>query len=165
MIKNVCKTIIIDKNRNTHPKNRIFIYIYRYGSFYLRKSNENWIYKIVAILFRILAKITFNRYNHIPLETAIGSGLVLPHPMGIVISGDAKLGNNVTIMHQVTIGDNVTATKPSSPKIGDNVFIGAGAKIIGGCNIGNNVIIGANTVVTKDVNDNRTVVGVNKIIK
>ena len=52
-----------------------------------------------------------------------------------------------------------------APRIGNNVFIGAGAKILGSVYIGNNVKIGANAVVTKDVPDGSTVVGVNKIIK
>lgn len=164
MSREVHNLIKMDKVANKHPKNRIFIYVYRYGNFYLKKANKNYLYKIKSILFRILAKITFNRYNHIPLETTIGGGIILPHPIGVVISGNARLGNNVTIMHQVTIGDNVTVENDSSPKIGNNVFIGAGAKIIGGCSIGDNVIVGANTVVTKDVDANQTVIGVNKIL-
>lgn len=90
----------------------------------------------------------------------------LPHGLnGIIISRKAKLGVNATILHQVTIGIRMTAAKSDkkedaiAPEIGDNVFIGAGAKIIGNITIGDNVIIGANAVVTKNVPNNHTVVG------
>ena len=84
-----------------------------------------------------------------------GPGFVLIHSYGVVINSSVKGGENVKIEHSVTIG----AEKGKSPIIGDNVFIGAGAKIIGGIRIGNNVKIGANAVVVKDVPDNCTAVG------
>ena len=82
----------------------------------------------------------------------------LPHQLnGIIISPYAKIGKNCTIYQQVTIaqvGENKSAT------IGDNVLIGAGAKIIGAVNIGNNVKIGANAVIVKDIPSDSTAVGV-----
>jgi len=84
-----------------------------------------------------------------------------PHGFaGIFVSEGAKIGKNCVIFHQVTIGSN---TLPGSagqgfPTLGDNVYIGCGAKIIGNVHIGNNVRIGANCVVTRDVPDNATVV-------
>lgn len=68
--------------------------------------------------------------------------------------GGATIGRNVTIFHQVTIG----RSRGKAPVIGDNVFIGPGAKIFGGIRVGNNVKIGANCVVFQDVPDNSTVV-------
>lgn len=80
---------------------------------------------------------------------------ILPHGIkGIVIAGGAKIGNNVTISHQVTIG----RSKNLVPIIGDNVYIGPGAKSFGGIQIGNNVRIGANCIVFQDIPDNATVV-------
>ena len=83
---------------------------------------------------------------------------ILPHHLnGIIISHYAKIGKNCTIYQQVTIAqdeNNMAAT------IGDNVIIGAGAKIIGNVKIGDNVKIGANAVVTKDIPSNSTAVGV-----
>lgn len=73
---------------------------------------------------------------------------------GIVIAGGAKIGKNCYISHQVTIG----RSKNQVPVIGDNVYIGPGAKIFGGIKVGNNVRIGANCVVFQDVPDNATVV-------
>ena len=90
----------------------------------------------------------------------------MPHGLsGVIISRKAKIGNNCTILHQVTIGTRMTAAKSDrkedaiAPIIGNNVFIGAGAKIIGDIHIGDNVLIGANAVVTKDVPSDYTVVG------
>lgn len=89
-----------------------------------------------------------------------------PHGLnGIIISRKAVIGKNATILHQVTIGTRMIAAKIKrqedaiAPVIGDNVFIGTGAKIIGNIHIGNNVLIGANAVVTKDVPDNYTITG------
>jgi serine O-acetyltransferase len=86
----------------------------------------------------------------------IGPGLVIVHSIGIVINSNVKAGKNLVIEHGVTIG----AEKNRSPILGDNVFIGAGAKIIGGIKIGSDVKIGANAVVTKDLPDGATAVGV-----
>ena len=80
--------------------------------------------------------------------------------LGIFISDKAKIGRNAVIFHHVTIGSNNLrdTSKRGSPIIGDNVYIGTGAKIIGGIRIGNNVRIGANCIVAKDVPDNCVVV-------
>ena len=79
----------------------------------------------------------------------------LPHGLnGIIVSNDAIIGRQCQLYHQVTIGGG----NGGSPVIGDNVLIGAGAKIIGPVKIGNNVKIGAGCVVTIDVPDDATVV-------
>jgi serine O-acetyltransferase len=93
--------------------------------------------------------------------TAIFDGIPkFPHPYGIFISSGARIGRNCVIFQQVTIGSN---TIPDSrgmgfPSIGDDCYIGAGAKIIGNVNVGNNCRIGANCVVVDDVPDNSVVV-------
>ena len=76
---------------------------------------------------------------------------------GIVIHPKAIIGPGTVIQHRVTIGEKETGCVPV---IGKNCFIGAGAIVIGGIKIGDNVKIGAGAVVTKDVPDNCTVVGV-----
>jgi len=85
-----------------------------------------------------------------------GPGFVLIHSIGIVINGAVRGGSNVKIEHQVTIG----AERNVSPILGDNIFLGAGAKIVGGVSIGSNVKIGANAVVVNDLPNNVTAVGI-----
>jgi serine O-acetyltransferase len=83
-------------------------------------------------------------------------GFVLMHPIGVVINSSTTAGNNITVESGVVIG----AEKGFSPCLGNNVFIGAGAKIIGKVTIGDNVKIGANAVVVKDIPDNCTALGI-----
>ena len=89
-----------------------------------------------------------------------GKGFVLMHPVGVVINGGVKGGDNVVIESGVVIGAARNGLPVEVPVIGNNVFIGAGAKVLGGIKIGNNVKIGANAVVVKDVCDGATVVGI-----
>lgn len=86
----------------------------------------------------------------------IGGGWVLMHGFGVVLNGGAKIGRNCTMYHGVTIG---TIDMKTFPVVGDNVYIGADAKILGNIHVGNNVKIGAGAVVVDDVPDNCTVVG------
>ena len=77
-----------------------------------------------------------------------------PHkPMGIFIAPEAKIGRGATIYQQVTIGVNDTIGSPKfgSPVIGENVYIGAGAKIIGKIVVGDNAVIGSGAIVVRDV--------------
>lgn len=107
-------------------------------------------------------ELFFNRCNTIFCSCIIGRGaefgpgLVLIHSLGVVINGNVRGGSGVKIEHQVTIG----AEKRQTPVLGDDVFIGAGAKIIGPVTIGRGVRIGANAVVVKDIPDFATVVGI-----
>lgn len=98
--------------------------------------------------------------------TKIGGGLVLPHLNGIIIHPTAQIGDNCTIYQQVTIGVNDFDEQipRKAAVIGNNCYIGAGAKIIGNIRIGDNVRIGANAVVISDVPSNCTVVGFNRIL-
>ena len=120
----------------------------------------------VWILIKVLMLYYIKRcdaFNNASMGTDLNYGASfktpphLPHGLnGIIINHRAVFGKNCTIFHQVTIGSGRDGRAPS---FGDNVMIGAGAKIIGGCKIGNNVSIGAGAVVTKDIPDNSTVVG------
>jgi serine O-acetyltransferase len=97
----------------------------------------------------------------IPLSTIITDKPVFPHGLnGIFISQRAVIGKNCVIFQQVTIGSNSLkdSQKIGAPVLGDNVYIGAGAKIIGKITIGSNVRIGANAIVVMDIPDNSTVV-------
>jgi serine O-acetyltransferase len=102
------------------------------------------------------------------LECRIRSPLLMPVPMGIVIERGVQLGSRVTVMHQVTIGrkDPVVPREHGGnlAVIEDNVFIGAGAKVLGPVRIGRGATVGANAVVTRDVPSHCTVVGANRIL-
>ena len=92
----------------------------------------------------------------------IGPGLFLPHTVGTVI-GSWKIGANVTIFQQVTLGARTVDIKFTTtllPEIADNVTIGTGAKVLGGIRLGNNVTVGANAVVLQSVEPGETVVGI-----
>ena len=85
-----------------------------------------------------------------------GPGFVLIHSYGVVINSSVRGGKDVKLEHLVTIG----AERDESPVLGDDVFLGAGSKVVGGVTIGSNVKVGANAVVVSDVPDNATAVGV-----
>jgi serine O-acetyltransferase len=92
--------------------------------------------------------------------TNIGYGFYIGHFGGIVVNGQSRIGNNVNISHGVTLGQANRGRNIGYPTVGDYVYIGPGAKIIGNVNIGNHAAIGANSVVTKDVPNNAVVAGV-----
>lgn len=100
----------------------------------------------------------------LPCEVEIGDNFIIDHFGGIVISGYAKFGHNCRIRNGVVVGlKNIN--NPVGPQIGNDVDIGAGAKILGAIQIGNRVTIGANAVVIKDVPDDSIAVGVPATIK
>ncbi len=90
----------------------------------------------------------------------LGRRLIIDHGMGVVIGETAEIGNDVYIYHQVTLGGTSTAPGKRHPTVGDNVIIGAGAKVLGAIQIGENARIGANAVVVATVPAGTTVVGI-----
>lgn len=90
----------------------------------------------------------------------IGKGLFIDHGMGVVIGETTVIGRNVTLFQGVTLGGTGKEKGKRHPTLGNNVVVGAGAKILGNIRIGNNVMVGANAVVVRDVPDDSTVVGV-----
>lgn len=155
-----------DYKRNRKSKKvLVVITIYRLGNKIYYSKIPNLIRKILLVIIR-LNQLIFSEMAfgiEIPFEAKIGGGIRLVHLNGIVIGADAVIGDRCTIFHQVTIGANehkINIKKTAT--IGDNVYIGCGAKIIGNIKIGNNVKIGANAVVTKDVQDGLTVTEFNR---
>lgn len=115
--------------------------------------------------FRLAYIKRCDAFNCASLGTDLGRGArfkstpKFPHGLnGIIVSPNAIIGERAYIYQQVTIGDDGRG-EYNAPVIGDNVVIGAGAKIIGKIRIGNNVKIGAGAIVVEDVPDNATVVG------
>lgn len=125
-----------------------------YGGFFQYKSNA----KKVSSLYISYLK---NYNSFIGFNAKFKSPPITPHGLNrIHISENAVIGSNCIIFQQVTIGSNTLKGSPhyGSPNIGDNVLIGAGAKIIGNVFIGNNCRIGANCVVVKDMPPNTVAV-------
>lgn len=90
----------------------------------------------------------------------IGRRFFIDHGMGVVIGETAEVGDDVTIYHGVTLGGVSLKKEKRHPTIGNNVIIGAGAKVLGPFKVGDRVRIGANSVVLHEVPDDATVVGV-----
>lgn len=106
------------------------------------------------VLYRLL-KLLF-RGNHVLLwagsrSARIGAGLKLIHPTNIMIGSGVEIGEDCLIFHDVTLG---TGRIPGTPKIGNNVDIYPGARVLGGVKIGDHSMVGANCVVTRDVPPN-----------
>jgi serine O-acetyltransferase len=107
-------------------------------------------------------EMLFNKLNAVLCNCVIGRGaefgpaFVLIHSTGVVINGAVRGGRGVHVEHQVTIG----AERRQSPVLGDDVFLGAGAKVIGPVTIGDGARVGANAVVLQDVPAGATAVGV-----
>jgi serine O-acetyltransferase len=126
--------------------------------------------------FRSARVLLFFSRHHVPVlswlaQTVFNSrigcelpqDLRVPHPFGIVVHPEVALGERVTIMEQVAIKadeDDPTAV----PEIGNDVFLGAGCRVIGNVHVGDGAVIGANALVTCDVPAGATVVGTNRIV-
>ncbi|MFQ5681617.1 MAG: serine O-acetyltransferase EpsC [Candidatus Omnitrophota bacterium] len=110
--------------------------------------------RIISQLARLLTGIEIHP------GAKIGRGLFIDHGAGVVIGETSVIGRNVTLYQGVTLGGTGKERGKRHPTLGDNVVIGAGAKILGDISIGNNSYVGANAVVIKNVPHNSTVVGV-----
>jgi serine O-acetyltransferase len=138
--------------------------VYRFGRWrygvrpLLLRKLLSLIYRFWFKLIQIITGIEF------PCEVQIGRNFVIDHFGGIIVSGYAKFGDNCRIRNGVVVGLR-RVDEPFAPVIGDNVDIGAGAKILGPITIGNNVVIGANAVVISDVPDDCVAIGVPAVIK
>lgn len=138
--------------------------VYRFGRWRYRIPSRllrlpfSILYKMLKLLSQILTGID------LPCETQVGRRLTIEHFGDIIISGDAVIGDDVTLRNGVTIGLKRTS-EPGSPIIGNRVDIGAGAKVLGPIRIGDDVVIGANAVVITDVPPNSLAVGVPARVK
>lgn len=133
------------------------------------------IYRVAHFLWKLGLPFVPRYLSNIAAQTTgidihpgatIGSDFFIDHGKGTVIGETAEVGDNVTIYQGVTLGGVSLERKKRHPTIGNNVVIGAGAKILGPITIGENSKIGANSVVIKDVPPNSIVVGVpGRIVK
>ncbi len=119
-----------------------------------------WGYRIAHFLWQVKLKLAARIYSNwiraltgIEIHPAakIGRRFFIDHGMGVVIGATAIVGDDVMIYHDVTLGARTGGTGKRHPTIGNNVVIGAGARVLGDISVGNGVKIGANMVVTKSV--------------
>lgn len=127
-------------------RNKIAHFLYNHRCFFLAR--------FVSQLARHLTGIEIHP------GAKIGRKLFIDHGMGIVFGETTEIGDNCTIYHGVTLGGTGKDTGKRHPTLGDNVLIGAGAKVLGPVYIGDNVRVGAGSVVLKNLPANATAVGV-----
>ncbi|MCF1716387.1 serine acetyltransferase [Flavihumibacter sp. RY-1] len=137
--------------RGLKSKGFRFLLCYRFASL-----SNNFVIKLVS---RILIRhYTFKFGFQIPLQTKIGKGFFIGHFGTIVISANATIGNNCNIAHNVTIG-SARGKRSGAPIIGNTVWIGTGAVLVGKITIGDNVLIAPNAFVNFDVPAHSIVLG------
>jgi serine O-acetyltransferase len=128
-----------------------------------------WIHRFAHALWRAGWRLSARWVSHVGRfltgieihpAAVLGPGLFIDHGMGVVIGETAEVGENVSILQGVTLGGTSVKREKRHPTVGDNVSIGAGAKVIGGFTIGAGSRIGAGSVVVREVPENCVVVGV-----
>ena len=164
----VIAMLFADEIKSTKEKdpaaNNYFEIIFLYGGLHAliahRINHRLWNMKlhIVARFFSQIVRILTGIEIH--PNAKIGKGLFIDHGMGVVIGETVVIGDNVTLFQGVTLGGTGKEIGKRHPTIGNNVIIGAGAKVLGNIEVGNDSYIGANAVVLRNVPKNATVVGV-----
>jgi len=138
---------------------------FRY-TYLLRHASVFPKYSIKGLFYRALLLHYSYKYGYQILpDTRIGKGLYIGHRGPVVINGRAELGDNCTLTHIVNIGQTNRGKNTGCPKIGNNVFIGVGAVVVGKIVIGNNGLIAPNALVNFYVPDNSIVTGNPAVIK
>jgi len=123
---------------------------------------SNWLWRNhFKVLGRFISSIgRFLTGIEIHPGATIGQRLFIDHGMGVVIGETAKIGDDVTIYHDVTLGGTSANKGIRHPQVGNGVIIGSGAQLLGPINVGNFARIGSNAVVVKDVEADTSVVGI-----
>lgn len=146
------------------PSIHSIIEVFLYPSFKVKLYYKisHFLYKRKRFLIARIISEKAKRKTGIEIHpgATIGKNLFIDHGMGVVIGETCIIGDNVTLFHGVTLGGTGKEKGKRHPTIGNNVFIGSGAKILGNITIGNNVKIGANSVILESIPDNVTVVGI-----
>jgi len=152
-----------DWKRNRHNTKGLFVVtFFRLANFFATKK-RNTLFWLLGIPIVICYKLFVEWILSVELQvkTDVVPGLVIYHGQGLVVSDQTKIGENVTLRHNTTIGNkqNTAGGTASSPVIGDNVDIGSNCVIIGDISVGANAVIGAGAVVVTDVPENAVMAG------
>ncbi len=120
---------------------------------------------LLALVARKLHAFVREHYMYkygirIPPETKVGRGLYIGHFSGLIVAPAVVLGDNCNLSQGVTLGFKPSGAHAGNPVVGDNVYIGPGAKVIGGITLGDGVVVGANAVVTKDAAPGSVLAGI-----
>ena len=136
------------------------VFFYKVANFFA-KAKFDLIARIISQISRFLTGIEIHP------KAEIGKNLFIDHGMGVVIGETSKIGDNVTIYHNVTLGgiapsinSNDQRNTKRHPTLEDNVVVGSGAQILGPIVIGKNSLIGSNSVVTKNVLEKSVMAGI-----
>ena len=163
MFKNLRELIQAYKDRDPAARSSIEILLLYPGiRAVLNHRRAHWCYKHG---FVFLARAISQHSRHVTgIEihpgATLGRRLVIDHGMGVVIGETAEVGDDCLIYHGVTLGGTGKDIGKRHPTIGNNVLIGAGAKVLGPIKVGNNCRIAANSVVLKELPENCTAVGI-----
>jgi len=163
MISAIREDIATVLERDPAAKSRLEIFLCYAGLHALWFHHINhWLWKHrLYLLARWLSQVSrFFTGIEIHPGAEIGRRVFIDHGMGVVIGETTIVGNDVTLYQGVTLGGTGKEHGKRHPTIGDNVVVGGGAKILGNITVGNNCRIGAGSVVTRNVPENSTVVGV-----
>ncbi|MBR3198438.1 MAG: serine acetyltransferase [Bacilli bacterium] len=134
-----------------------FVKLYRKVEYY-ENCKKSFVYKPIKKYLNYKFDKKSIKYGfHLPINT-IDEGLCIVHTGPIYINENCKIGKYFRIHPMTTIGKNIGRNN-SSPKIGDGVWVGPGARVFGDITIGDNVVIGANSVVNKSFSSNITIAG------
>ena len=144
--RNVAEVIILYPGFHVLVTHKVAHFLYNHKCFFLAR--------LVSQLARHLTGIEIHP------GAKIGKGLFIDHGMGVVIGETTEIGENCLLYQGVTLGGTGKDKGKRHPTLGDNVMVGAGAKVLGPITIGNNVKVAANAVVLKPIPDNCTAVGV-----
>ena len=163
MFKQLREDIALVKERDPAARSSFEIWLTYSGLHAVHSYRRaHWFYKKkMFTIARIISQFArFRTGIEIHPGAKIGKGLFIDHGMGVVIGETAEIGDNCLIYQGVTLGGTGKEQGKRHPTLGNNIMVGAGAKILGSCVIGDNCKIGAGSVVLKDVPPDSTVVGV-----
>jgi serine O-acetyltransferase len=129
-------------------------------TYFFRKASQQKTHSPLRFFYKILHRRYLYKFGfQIPLNTKIGKGLYIAHFGNVVVHADAILGDNCNLTHGITIGRTNRGRRKGCPTIGNRVWVGTGAVIVGKIIVGDNVLIAPNAYVNFDVPPNSIVLG------